>query len=69
LLVSAQKRHFAAKTFTQSFWDRPKKKATLREFSPDAEAHSFTILQKIDDLEEIIGPRIAARPEHAHEAL
>ena len=43
--------------------------AMLRARSLDLETHIFAPLQEAHDLEQIVGARIARRPQHSHEAL
>src|SRR5208282_5216026 len=35
----------------------------------DLETYAFAALQEADDLEEIVGARVARRPQHSHEAF
>ncbi len=41
----------------------------LRGGSLNLETHSFAMLQKTDNFEEILCPRVSRWPEHPHEAL
>ena len=43
--------------------------AILRARGPDLEAHTLAVLEETDDLEEIVGARVAGRPQHSHETL